>query len=159
MLLSLTETGCRCSRPGNSTNYRLAVISVNRTGGSSTVTGTGPDTRPDGRRDPWLRTAPSGATMLPPPGQPGHGGTAYVRRQPVHILDGRFEGGYTDVFEVICPSCGDHPYLDYSEVAPRLQWLRGPRTLQAALAAYYKHVGLLAPPASAAPQSSDNGDA
>jgi hypothetical protein len=110
------------------------------------VTGTGPDTRPDGGRDPWLRTAPGDATMLPPAGQPGHGGTAYVRRQPVRILDGRFEGGYTDAFEVICPSCGDHPYLDYSDVAPRLQWLRGPRTLQAALAAYYKHAGLLASP-------------
>ena len=27
---------------------------------------------------------------------------------------------------------------------PRLQWLRGPRTLQAALAAYDKHLGTLA---------------
>lgn len=97
--------------------------------------------------------------MPTPAGQPGHGGTAYVRRQPVHILDGRFEGGYTDVFEVICPSCGDHPYLDYSEVASRLQWLRGPRPLQAALAVYYRHVGLLASPASAAPESSGGGDA
>jgi hypothetical protein len=52
------------------------------------------------------------------------------------------EGGYTDKFELICPSCGDHPYLDYSEVAPRLQWLRGPRTLEAGLAAYAKHLGL-----------------
>jgi hypothetical protein len=24
-------------------------------------------------------------------------------------VDGRFQGGYADVFEVICPSCGDHP--------------------------------------------------
>jgi hypothetical protein len=63
------------------------------------------------------------------------------------------------VFEVICPSCGDHPYLDYSEVAPRLQWLRGPRTLQAALAVYYRHVGLLASLASAAPESSGDGGA
>jgi len=108
------------------------------------MTGTGPDIRPDDRRYPWLRTAPSGAAMLTPAGQPGHGRTAYVRRQPARILDGRFEGGYTDAFEVICPSCGDHPYLDYSEVAPRLQWLRGPRTLQAALAVYHKHLGLLA---------------
>jgi hypothetical protein len=36
---------------------------------------------------------------------------------------------------------GDHPYLDYSEIAPRLQWLRGPRTLEAALVAYDKHFG------------------
>ena len=128
---------------------------MNRTGGLSTGTGTGPDTRPDDRRDPWLRTGPNGANMLTPAGQPGHSGTAYVRRQPVRIVDGRFKGGYTDVFEVICPSCGDHPYLDYSEVPPQLQWLRGPYPLQAALAAYYKHLG----PTSAAPESSGDGDA
>jgi hypothetical protein len=89
---------------------------------------------------------------LPLAGQPGHGRTAFVRRQPVRIVDGRFEGGYTHVFELICPSCGDHPYLDYSEVPPRLQWLRGPRTLQAALATYRKHLGL-PEPTSTAPES------
>jgi hypothetical protein len=78
---------------------------------------------------------------LPLAGQPGHGRTAFVRRQPVRIVDGRFEGGYTGVFELICPGCGDHPYLDYSEVPPRLQWLRGPRTLQMALVVYDKHLG------------------
>ena len=78
---------------------------------------------------------------LPPAGQPGHGRTAYVRRQPARIVDGRFEGGYTDLFELICPGCGDHSYLDYSETPPRLQWLRGPRPLEAALAAYHKHIG------------------
>jgi hypothetical protein len=66
-----------------------------------------------------------------------------VRRQPVSIVDGHFEGGYADVFELICPNCGDHPYLDYREVPPRLQWLRGPRTLEAALAIYEKHLGPL----------------
>ena len=30
---------------------------------------------------------------------------------------------------------GDHPHMDYSEVLPRLQRLRGPGTLEAALAA------------------------
>jgi hypothetical protein len=74
-------------------------------------------------------------------GQPGHGRTAFVRRQPARIVDGRFEGGYTGLFELICPGCGDHPYLDYSDVPPRLQWLRGPRTLQMALAVYAKHLG------------------
>jgi hypothetical protein len=49
---------------------------------------------------------------LPPAGQPGHGRTAFLRRQPARIADGRFEGGYTDLFELICPGCGDHPYLD-----------------------------------------------
>ena len=51
-------------------------------------------------------------------------------------------GGYTGLFELICPGCGDHPYLDYSEIPPRLQWLRGPRRLQEALAVYDKHLRL-----------------
>ena len=38
----------------------------------------------------------------PPAGQPGHGSGAVLRRQPVRIVDGRFEGGYTDVFEIVC---------------------------------------------------------
>jgi hypothetical protein len=101
-----------------------------------------PAPRPHHQHDPWLRIAP-GAVTLPPAGQPGHGGTAFVRRQPVRIADGRFEGGYTGLFELICPGCGDHPYLDYSEIPPRLQWLRGPRTLEAALVAYGKHLGPL----------------
>ena len=78
---------------------------------------------------------------FPLAGQPGHGSTAFVRRQPARIVDGRAEGGYTGRFEFICPGCGDNPYVDYSEIPPRLQWLRGPRTLQAALEAYDKHLG------------------
>jgi hypothetical protein len=73
-------------------------------------------------------------------GQPGHGSTAFVRRQPVRIVNGRVEGGYTEVFELICPGCGDNPYVDYSEIPPQLQWLRGPLTLEAALEAYDKHL-------------------
>jgi hypothetical protein len=69
-----------------------------------------------------------------------------VRRQPIRIVDGRVEGGYTGVFELICPGCGDHPYVDYSEIPPRLQRLRGPFTLEAALDAYDKHVELLPVP-------------
>jgi hypothetical protein len=73
---------------------------------------------------------PFGAPLAPcshpvrrfrPAGQPGHGSTAVLRRQPARIVDGRSEGGYTDVFELICPSCGDHPDLDYSEIPPRLR--------------------------------------
>jgi hypothetical protein len=78
---------------------------------------------------------------FPLAGQPGHGRTAFVRRQPVRIVDGRVEGGYTGLFEFICPGCGDHPYVDYSEIPPQLQWLRGPHTLEAALEAYDKHLG------------------
>ena len=79
---------------------------------------------------------------LPPAGQPGHGSTAILRNQPVRTVDGRFEGCRIDVYELVCPSCGDDLHLDFSEVHPRLQWLRGPRPLEAALAAYHKHLGL-----------------
>ena len=64
-----------------------------------------------------------------------------LQRQPARIVNGLFEGGYADVFEIICPDCGDRPYLDYSEVIPRLQSLRGPRTLEAGLAEYERHLG------------------
>ena len=97
--------------------------------------------RPRDARSPGPGTE---ATMVPPPGQPGHGVTASLRRQPARLVDGRAEGGYTDMFEVICPDCGDDAALGYSEVAPRLQWLRGPRTLEAGLAVYEKHLGLFA---------------
>ena len=81
--------------------------------------------------------------MTPPfAGQPDYGSTAFLREQPVRNVDGRFEGGYTGVYEFICPGCGDHPDLDYSEVPPRLQGLRGPRTLEVSLAAYHEHLGL-----------------
>jgi hypothetical protein len=98
-------------------------------------------------RDRWLRIPPESVMMrFPLAGQPGHGETANVRRQPVRIEKGRMEGGYTDAFELICPACGDHPYLDYSDIPPRLQELRGPYTLQAALTAYDKHLGPCPPP-------------
>ena len=58
------------------------------------------------------------------------------------IVDGRIQGGYNDVYELICPSCGDRPDLDYFQVPPRLRWLRGPRTLEEGLAAYHGHLGL-----------------
>jgi hypothetical protein len=122
---------------------------VSTPGDPDIVTATGPGVRaaavsaarPRDRRDPWLRVEPDGVVTFPFAGQPGHGKTAVVRRQPVRIVDGRFEGGYTGLFELICPGCGDHPYLDYSEMPPRLQWLRGPRPLEPALAAYHKHIG------------------
>ena len=69
-----------------------------------------------------------------------------MRRQPVRIVDGRVQGGYSAAFELICPGCGDNPYVDYSEVPSRLQRLRGPLTLEAALEAYDKHLGPLPGP-------------
>ncbi len=101
---------------------------------------------PHDSRDRWLRTEAEGAMTLPRAGQPGHGRTASLRRQPVRVADGRVEGGYTDVFELICPGCGDHPYLDYSEVSPRLQRIRGPYPMGEGLAVYAGHLGLVPAP-------------
>jgi len=92
-------------------------------------------------RDPWLRLDAGAGMTFPRPGQPGHGRTAYLRRQPTRIVDGRMEGGYTGVLELICGQCDDHPYLDYSEIPPWLQQIRGPYTLEAGLAAYENHIG------------------
>jgi hypothetical protein len=75
-------------------------------------------------------------------GQPRRGWAAVLRRRPARMVEGRPEGGYTDVFEVICCDCGDHPYLDYREVSPELQRIRGPYPMEAGLAAYEKHIGL-----------------
>jgi hypothetical protein len=97
--------------------------------------------RPDDAGDSWLLTDAGSIVTLPPPGQPGHGRAARLRRQPFRLVDGRVEGGYTGAFEVICPSCGDNPDLDYSEVSPWLQDLRGPRTIEEGLAVYLEHIG------------------
>jgi hypothetical protein len=97
---------------------------------------------PHDPRYPSPRSDNQDLTTLPPTGQPGHGGTASLRRRPARIVEGGAEGGYTDAFELICCECGDHPYLDYREVTPRLQRLRGPYTMRAGIAAYEKHLGL-----------------
>jgi len=49
-------------------------------------------------------------------GQPGHGRTAYLRRQPARVVDGRMEGGCTGASELSCGQGGDHPSLDYSQI-------------------------------------------
>jgi hypothetical protein len=92
--------------------------------------------------DPWLRMDGHDAGGAPAAGQPGHGRTASLRRQPARIVEGRMKGGYTDVFELICGECGDHPYLDYREIPSRLQLIRGPYPLDAGLRAFADHLGL-----------------
>ena len=74
--------------------------------------------------------------------RPEKGWTAALRRQPARVIDGRPEGGYTDMFEIICGDCGDDPRLDYLEVSPRLQLVRGPYSLAAGAVAYGQHVDL-----------------
>ena len=82
--------------------------------------------------------------------RPGDGWTVVLRRQPARIVDGRPEGGYTDMFELICCDCGDDPGLDYCEVAPELQRVRGPYPIAAGVAAYQKHLRQHRQPANAA---------
>ncbi len=68
-----------------------------------------------------------------------------LRRQPCPGKVSPPAGG-NGLFELICGDCGDHPYLDYSEIPVRLQRLRGPRTMQATFAAYETHLGLISQP-------------
>ena len=73
--------------------------------------------------------------------RPGHGWTVVLRRMPIRIVAGQQEGGYTDAFEIVCCDCGDDPDLDYREVSPKLQRIRGPyHPMRAGAAAYAKHV-------------------
>jgi hypothetical protein len=67
------------------------------------------------------------------------GWTVVLRHQPVRRVEGRAEGGYADVFELICCDCGDDPDPDYREVAPRLQLVRGPYPIAAGIAACEQH--------------------
>src|SRR5437868_1800931 len=95
-----------------------------------------------GKQSAGLSNFAVNGRVVPAAGQPGHGEfTASLRRQ--RVPPGRLEDGYTGAFEVICGDCGDHPYLGYSQVSPRLQRLRGPyNTIKAGLAAYQEHLGL-----------------
>jgi hypothetical protein len=75
-------------------------------------------------------------------GQPGFDWTVVLRRQPGRIVEGQPEGGYTDLFEIICCDCGDRPDLDYRQVSPELQRIRGPYPVAAGVAAYEGHIVL-----------------
>jgi len=65
-----------------------------------------------------------------------------LRRQPTRLVEGQPEGGYADVYEIICCDCGDDPDLDYREVSLRLQLVRGPYPPAAGVAAYEHHLKL-----------------
>jgi hypothetical protein len=92
--------------------------------------------------DPWLARVDAAVVTFPRAGRPGHGCTAVLRRQPAHTGGGRAGDGYAGAFEIICCDCGDNPYLDYSQLSPRLQQIRGPHASAAGLAACEKHLGL-----------------
>ena len=85
---------------------------------------------------------PDVKAAMPTCDQPAPGWTVVLRRQPVRIVAGRPEGGYTDAFELICCDCGDHPDLDYRDVSPELQRIRGPYLIAAGIAAYGEHLRL-----------------
>ena len=72
--------------------------------------------------------------------QPRQDWTVVLRRQPVRLVDGQPEGGYSSLFEIICCDCGDHPDLDYREVPRKLQQIRGPYPIAAGVEAYVSHV-------------------
>ena len=92
--------------------------------------------------DPWLMRVDAEDVAFPRAGQPGHGCTAVLRRQPPRIAGGRIEDGHAGAFEIICCNRGDNPYLDYSQLSSRLQKTRGPYAIAAGLAAYEYHLGL-----------------
>jgi len=73
--------------------------------------------------------------------QPRRDCTAVLRRRPVRIVQGWVVGGYTEDFEIVCCDCGDDPDLDYHEVAPALQRIRGPYPMAAGVTAYVRHAG------------------
>ena len=81
--------------------------------------------------------------------QPLHGCTTVLRRQPAQIVEGQAEGGCTSAFEIICCDCGDDPGLDYREVSPGLQRIRGPHPVADGIAAYERHVRLHQQPGGA----------
>lgn len=60
------------------------------------------------------------------------------------MVAGRAEGGFTQMFEIICGHCGDHADLAYWEVSPELRRIRGPYPLGpgVGVAAYERHFGL-----------------
>jgi len=100
--------------------------------GASSVLG------PPGSLDLWPGV--DGEMPPAPVDQNGEIARSFLRCQPVRIVAGKVQGGYTGAFEVICCDCGDDPYLDYCEISPRLQRLRGPYTLREGVAAYVKHL-------------------
>jgi hypothetical protein len=71
--------------------------------------------------------------------QPRRNWTVLLRRQLVRLVGDRVEGGWTNEFEIVCCGCGDNPDLDYREISPKLQRIRGPYQMEAGVAALERH--------------------
>jgi hypothetical protein len=82
-------------------------------------------------------------TVVQTDDEPGLGWTVVLRRQTVRIVESRPEDTLTGSYEIVCCDCGDDPDLDYRDVSPELQRVRGPHTFSAGIAAYVTHVGRL----------------
>lgn len=74
--------------------------------------------------------------------QPRDDWTVALRRQSAHVIDGQAQGPYSGAFEIICCDCGDDPGLEYREVSPRLQLIRGPYPIAVGIDAYVTHLRL-----------------
>jgi len=74
--------------------------------------------------------------------RPGQDWTIALRRQSARVLRGRAGGRRSGEYEVVCCDCGDDPTLDYSQVSPELQRIRGPYTITAGVTAYVRHTQL-----------------
>jgi hypothetical protein len=81
-------------------------------------------------------------------GVPGHDqGAARIRLRLGMLCDtplGDRDWDWATIgpYEVICPACGDDPGLNYSEVPPEIQDIRGNHvTLHEARSALAKHTG------------------
>ncbi len=65
-----------------------------------------------------------------------------LRREPVRIVAGQPDGGYTSLFEITYCYRGDHPDLVYREVPPELRQIRGPYPIAVAVAVFEEHLRL-----------------
>ena len=71
---------------------------------------------------------------------PGTAGRQFSAASRPHG-EGRPEGGYTDLFDTVCCDCGDHPYLDYSEVSLEFRRVRKPYPIADGISAHLEHLG------------------
>jgi len=66
-----------------------------------------------------------------------HNPAISLRRVPAG--NGNSSGG---TYELICSVCGDHPGRDHQKLSAKLQQIRGPYMLSAAITAFIEHDGL-----------------
>ena len=83
------------------------------------------------------------------PGVPGHDdGTAFVRLRREKPADGppgqrTRDNTAEDLYEIVCPGCGDDPSRDWSEISEELRRIRGIyATKESAEAALMDHIGM-----------------